>query len=126
MYKLDLFEVYRKDIDDFSSVEELEGFYNKYIDYWGNRLKSIERLEAKKKCECIVSALKDIKTSQKERLVRALKEKELKSSPYYIDPIKAQAKAEVEEWLKQREYKLETGQELKQEKGKILYLHPRL
>lgn len=126
---LNLFAVYSKEITDFSCIEELESFYNKYIDYWKERGKSLEKLEAKKKCKYIASTLEDIKTSAKGMLIHTLNEKNLKSAPYYIDPIKIQAKAECEKWLEQIISPTRTGKEHKtreREKVVVIEMYPHL
>lgn len=108
--------------DSFDSIEAIEAYFKEGIEYWDDAIKraSNDRKKAKymEAKDCTIY----IRERRKEDFIRL----QNKDNPFFIDPIKAQAKAECEERAEQLIHRLETGQELKKEKGKILHLHPHL
>ena len=66
----------------------------KYIDYWNSRAQKTENIERKRKCKDIANTLGKVKSSQ----IELFKMDSLLNSNYYIHPIKAQARADFEEW----------------------------
>ena len=117
---------YGKLPSDFNSIEDVDAFYEPILEAMNEKV-AIEQsylkshhIELKSHVEWERDSLIERKELLRNLLnpfyVRVPKESK-KCKSFFIYPIKAQAKAEFEEWLKQQEYKLETGQELKREKG---------
>ena len=117
---LNLFDVYSKRHTDFSSIDSLMSFYDKYIDYWNSRAQNTENIELKRKCKDIANTLGEVKASQ----IELFKMDSLLNSNYYIHPIKAQARADFEEWKEKVIFEATTGKEYKKERGRIIEMYP--
>ena len=117
---LNLFDVYSKRHTDFSSIDSLMSFYDKYIDYWNSRAQKTENIERKRKCKDIANTLGKVKASQ----IELFKMDSLLNSNYYIHPIKAQARADFEEWKEKVIFEATTGKEYKKERGRIIEMYP--
>lgn len=117
---LNLFDVYGKRHTDFSSIDSLMSFYDKYIDYWNSRAQKTENIERKRKCKDIANTLGKVKASQ----IELFKMDSLLNSNYYIHPIKAQARADFEEWKEKVIFEATTGKEYKKERGRIIEMYP--
>lgn len=117
---LNLFDVYGKRHTDFSSIDSLMSFYDKYIDYWNSRAQKTENIERKRKCKDIANTLGKVKSSQ----IELFKMDSLLNSNYYIHPIKAQARADFEEWKEKVIFEATTGKEYKKERGRIIEMYP--
>ena len=119
---LNLFDVYEKEHTDFSDLESLESFYNQYIDYWKNRAKKSVNIEHKCKCEEIANSLGTIKNYKIEFYKRDFSQK----NGYSIDPVKAQARADFEEWKEKVIFEATTGKEYKKERGRVIEMFPHI
>ena len=119
---LNLFDVYEKEHTDFSDLESLESFYNQYIDYWKNRAKKSVKIEHKCKCEEIADGLETIKNYKIEFFKRDFSQK----NDYSIDPVKAQARADFEEWKEKVIFEATTGKEYKKERGRVIEMFPHI
>ena len=117
---LNLYDVYGKRHTDFSSIDSLMSFYDKYIDYWNSRAQKTENIERKRKCKDIANTLGKVKASQ----IELFKMDSLLNSNYYIHPIKAQARADFEEWKEKVIFEATTGKEYKKERGRIIEMYP--
>lgn len=117
---LNLYDVYGKRHTDFSSIDSLMSFYDKYIDYWNSRAQKTENIERKRKCKDIANTLGKVKASQ----IELFKMDSLLNSNYYIHPIKAQARADFEEWKEKVIFEATTGNEYKKERGRIIEMYP--
>ena len=117
---LNLFDVYGKRHTDFSSIDSLMSFYDKYIDYWNSRAQNTENKELKRKCKDIANTLGEVKASQ----IELFKMGSLLNSNYYIHPIKAQARADFEEWKEKVIFEATTGKGYKKERGRIIEMYP--
>ena len=129
---MDSFEIwkygYRKLPEDFESIEDVDDFYEPIIKVMNERIAfapSYLKSHVEWERDCLIKHKELLRNLLNPFYIRTPKESK-KHKAYFIDPIKSQVRAECEEWVKQLEYKLETGQEYKGEKGKILYLHPKL
>lgn len=117
---LNLFDVYGKRHTDFSRIDSLMSFYDKYIDYWNSRAQNTENIELKRKCKDIANTLGEVKASQ----IELFKMDSLLNSNYYIHPIKAQARADFEEWKEKVIFEATTGKGYKKERGRIIEMYP--
>ena len=117
---LNLYDVYGKRHTDFSSIDSLMSFYDKYIDYWNSRAQKTENIERKRKCKDIANTLGKVKASQ----IELFKMDSLLNSNYYIHPIKAQARADFEEWKEKVIFEATKGKEYKKERGRIIEMYP--
>ena len=117
---LNLFDVYGKRHTDFSSIDCLMSFYDKYIDYWNSRAQNTENIELKRKCKDIANTFGEVKASQ----IELFKMDSLLNSNYYIHPIKAQARADFEEWKEKVIFEATTGKGYKKERGRIIEMYP--
>lgn len=129
---LNLFDVYEKEHTDFSDLESLESFYNQYIDYWKNRAKKSVKIEHKCKCEEIANSLGTIKNYKIEFFKRDFSQKNdysidpSQTNGYSIDPVKAQARADFEEWKEKVIFEATTGKEYKKERGRVIEMFPHI
>ena len=108
--------------DSFDSIESIEAYFKEGIEYWDDAIKRASNNEKKAK----YMEAKECTIYMRERRIEDFITLQNKDNPFFIDPIKAQARAEWDEWTEQLLHKSRTGQELKKEKGKILYFHPHL
>ena len=114
---MDDFEIwkygYRKEPKDFDSIEDVDVFYEPIIKAMNEKVvcaPSYLKRHVEWERNCLLEHKELLKNLLNPFYVRTLKESK-KNKSLFIDPIKAQVKAECEEWVKQLEYKLETGQE---------------
>lgn len=106
--------------DSFDSIEAIEAYFKEGIEYWDDAIKRASN--DRKKAEYMEA--KDCTIYMRERRKEDFIRLQNKDNPFFIDHIKAQARADFEEWKEKVIFEATTGKEYKKERGRVIEMYP--
>lgn len=106
--------------DRFDSIEAIEEYFKEGIEYWDD---AIKRASSDTKKANYIEA-RECTIYMRERRKEDFIKLQNKDNPFFMDPIKAQARADFEEWKEKAIFEATTGKEYKKERGRIIEMYP--